>query len=226
MKTANGKITLAGKLMFPSMWLTSEDLGGREATVTIAGIEMQSLKREGGGPESKPVMSFAGKKKRLVLNKTNARAIAAIHGSNADKWRGQQITIYPSTCEAFGETVTCIRIRPKANGNGHAAADWDDHVDPQDMEPDPEAPPDPPQPPETTQDEAPPGDPMAVQTKNLKLIPIIERQANADQSTLAEAEEKLNRFCQKKFKKPLSEMTSRTDLDQLAFQVDNLKVGQ
>lgn len=110
------------KLLFPSEYVGAWDLGGEDRVVTITHIEMEDLVTMSGKKrktEAKPTLTFDGKQKRLVLNKTNAKTIAKMYGDDTKKWIGKKITIYATTCEAFGETVECIRIRSdKPRGNG------------------------------------------------------------------------------------------------------------
>lgn len=110
-KSTTVKPTLGGSLMFPNDYLSAEDLRGQDASVTIETVRGEDLRIEGGGCERKFVMRFRGKRKKLVLNKTNATAIAAMHGKVADEWPGKRITLYPTTCPAFGDMVDCIRVR-------------------------------------------------------------------------------------------------------------------
>jgi hypothetical protein len=53
----------------------------------------------------------------LLLNKTNAKAIAQMYGKRPADWVGKLISLYPGTTDAFGETVDCIRIRNQIPGS-------------------------------------------------------------------------------------------------------------
>lgn len=101
------------KLMYPSEYLAACDLLGRDVTLTVAGVEIEAVVGADGKKQEKPVVSFTeGKaKKKMVLCKTNAKTIAGRHGTNTDDWIGKKITVYPTTCQAFGQTVECIRVR-------------------------------------------------------------------------------------------------------------------
>ena len=92
---------------FPSNYLKSEDLMGRDHTVTMSHVAMEDI----GQSDHKPVLYFQGKQKGLVLNKTNANNIASQYGDETDMWAGRPITIFPSQTEYQGKTVPCIRIR-------------------------------------------------------------------------------------------------------------------
>lgn len=98
------------KLLYPSLYLAACDLMGKEPKVTITSITVEEIKTEKGA-EKKVIARFAGKEKMMILNKTNAKTIAKRHGNDTDDWIGKQITLYATTCQAFGETHECLRIR-------------------------------------------------------------------------------------------------------------------
>lgn len=112
------KAVLNGKLLFPSKYISAIEFQGRDVTLTIAGIKIEELKLRGGGKETKPVLSFKGTKKQMVMNKTNASSIAEMYGPAAEKWVGCKVTFYPARTQCGRETVDCIRVRdtrPKGN---------------------------------------------------------------------------------------------------------------
>jgi hypothetical protein len=99
-------------LMFPSRYLKAVDLQGKEAAVVIAGVKSDQVQMTNGRKEAKYIVIFEGTDKELILNKTNAKAIARVLGEpKAVKWAGAKITLKPAKCEAFGEIVDCIRIK-------------------------------------------------------------------------------------------------------------------
>lgn len=99
------------KLMYPSEYLAAADLHGKEQKVTILRVEIEDLVGSDGKKQSKPVVWFEKAKKRMVMCKTNAKAIAKLHGTDTDNWTGKAITVYPTTCIAFGQEVECVRVR-------------------------------------------------------------------------------------------------------------------
>lgn len=120
------------RLLYPSLYLGAVDLHGKDVTLTIRRVVVEPLKTD-RGEERKPVVYFeetkakadkAGtpdKEKRMVLNKTNAMQIAALHGNEVDDWAGKPVTFYPTQAPAFGKIVDCVRVRstvvlPKAVG--------------------------------------------------------------------------------------------------------------
>ena len=107
--------------LHPSEYLGAHDLNGKDAILTILSVSIETLKTD-RGDEQKPVMRFEetkavaeknrSKEQRMVLNKTNAKTIADLHGSEVNDWAGKRITLFPTTCQSFGDTVECVRVRP------------------------------------------------------------------------------------------------------------------
>jgi hypothetical protein len=94
--------------LYPSRFLRSADLGGRPMRVSIEG-----LKREDIGGESKVVLSFTNGTKALILNKTNAKAIAKALGTKETAaWRGKAIVLVSAQVDFRGDIVDAIRVRP------------------------------------------------------------------------------------------------------------------
>lgn len=107
------------ELLFPSQYLKASDLKGRDVTVTIEHVVQETLEGKQGKREKKPAVYFAEVKakpdeprKRLVLNITNARTIAALYGNDTDGWKGRRVTLFSATVDGFGKAVDAIRIRP------------------------------------------------------------------------------------------------------------------
>jgi len=101
-------------LLFPGKYLKAADLRGHDVEVEIEHIDPRhELQGAKGEKEKKPVITMTGKDKKWVLNKTNAKSIAHIHGNEVKKWIGQKVTIYPTTVNAGGEVHECIRVRVK-----------------------------------------------------------------------------------------------------------------
>jgi hypothetical protein len=115
---------------FPSKYLKASDLQDRPHSVVIAGIKFETI-----GDDRKLVMSFQGKQKGMVCNKTNAKRIAQLYGRNTEGWIGKEIVLFPTEVDFQGDTVPAIRVRmPKA------AAGNSKHVDPEPPPPEPPPP--------------------------------------------------------------------------------------
>jgi|SRR5215510_8204969 len=102
---------------YPSKYLKASDLDGGPVITVIEGAPLETL---GSGAEAQQrLVLYLHGLKALPLNKTNAKAVAKITGTDdTDGWTGAKIEVFPSTTELRGETVDCIRIRaPKPPGS-------------------------------------------------------------------------------------------------------------
>lgn len=99
--------------VFPSNYIKAADLQGREVTVIIAGAAMEQL-----GNDNKLVITFKGKEKGLVCNKTNAGRIAYLYGDDTDEWIGNPIVLAAELVDFQGKTVEAIRVRAPAKNGG------------------------------------------------------------------------------------------------------------
>jgi hypothetical protein len=105
-KSALGKIFLGA-------WDCAED-----RTLTITKAELAQLPgvpgRIKGG--QKPVLSFKGTDKKLIVNVTIGTTIAGIvKSSKPSEWVGHRITLYAAWDRGGGGgQVECVRVRPKA----------------------------------------------------------------------------------------------------------------
>jgi len=97
---------------FPSNFMKADDLQGRDILVTIKDVKMEEL-GQGHDKEQKLVLSFRGKSKKLVCNKTNAKTIAKLFGDETDDWIGKTIIIGPREVEYQGDQVWAIRVSLK-----------------------------------------------------------------------------------------------------------------
>ena len=101
------------KKFFDFRFVGAEDIEEHgDVAVTIKEVKLDEVRTE-AGKENKLCLLFAGKDKGMVLNKTNAKTIAKLHGGEVEGWVGKRISIFATTCQAFGETVSCIRVRDK-----------------------------------------------------------------------------------------------------------------
>ena len=101
--------------LYDRLYIGAWDLQGKEVTVTIIGVSGAELITTGGRKNKKPVITFDGKEKKFVANKTNSKTIAALYGNYVESWVGKRITLYVSTTRnpEGGDDVQCIRIRPQ-----------------------------------------------------------------------------------------------------------------
>lgn len=106
---------------FLGAWDLQRDGHGVEVTITIGAIE-QVLVYDPKGKFTDPDTKQRASKKlcitpaerperKLVLGKTNADLIAALHGTDADKWKGKKITLYPAQTSFGKRREDCIRVK-------------------------------------------------------------------------------------------------------------------
>lgn len=121
--------------LYPREWLSAADLGGRRVRVTIAAIEVRAFRRQSGGEESAVVLSFVAHGKpcarRMVCNRTQARAIAEITGSEVFKaWIGTQIELAPTTAPNGKATIAVLPAAKEKTDGKHADTDTqpEDHA--------------------------------------------------------------------------------------------------
>ena len=91
---------------FPGAYLKAADLQGRAVRVQIQDCVMEHL-----DDGDKPLLTFAGKDRGLILNKTNGGILAAALGDETDLWRGHTIELYPDKVMFSGRMVDAIRVR-------------------------------------------------------------------------------------------------------------------
>jgi len=94
---------------FPSSYLRAGDLNGKTFRMVMKEVVMEDI-----GGDHKAVLYFQGADKGVVLNKTNATAIADQCGTDTDNWGGKEVEIFPATTMFKGQNVPCIRIRAVA----------------------------------------------------------------------------------------------------------------
>ncbi len=90
-----------------SNFLKAEDLKGLKIRCIISATECDDFFKEG---KENIALTFQGKEKKLLLNKTNANAIASSYGDEETEWVDKEILMFPSTTEYNGKTVPCIRV--------------------------------------------------------------------------------------------------------------------
>ncbi len=92
-------------------WLSAEMIGhNKTVSMTIKDV----FEGKVGGPrgeQTKIIVSFVERPKKLILNKTNARAFAASLGAETDRWRGATVTLGVDMVKVGGGNVPSIRVR-------------------------------------------------------------------------------------------------------------------
>ncbi len=107
---------------FPSRFLKAADLNNRTIKVAINRVVFEEV---GQNKDKKPILYFNGTEKGLVLNKTNATAIGAVHGEQMDGWSGKEIELFSQMVPFQGQNVAAIRVRAVAES---VAAEFNDPI--------------------------------------------------------------------------------------------------
>ncbi len=93
--------------VFSGGLLKAEDILGKSVPVIISAAEIKQF-----DDGKKIILSFEGKDKQLVCNKTNASIIEEVLGSNdTDDWIGKKITLITRKVEFKGDLVPAIRVK-------------------------------------------------------------------------------------------------------------------
>ena len=97
---------------YQSPWLSLPDLAGRAVRVTISEVRVEEVKQRDGTKARKVVLSFNGKKKRLICNVSQARAAGEAWGDDLDRWVGKQTILQPGKAENGKDTILLIPVPP------------------------------------------------------------------------------------------------------------------
>ncbi len=104
--------------LFPSPWLKAEDLAGRAVVVKIVAAQVETLRQFDGTQAPKLVLTFEKAKKRLIVNKTQAKRLAEVTKTEAfADWAGHRVTLKPAVAQN-GKPTVGIDPAPAGNGNG------------------------------------------------------------------------------------------------------------
>jgi hypothetical protein len=119
--------------IFPSKWLKAEDLRGRTVRVHVESAQIEPIRNPRTNQEEpKIVIRFHGKQKSLILNKTQAFALAAATGEEEiTRWRGHEVTLSPSVAPNKMATIQIGKPeqKPQSTPAPAAAAPADERAD-------------------------------------------------------------------------------------------------
>lgn len=118
------------KSVFPSQWLSADDIGNRRVEVVIAVAEMTEIHNQRTNEkEERLALRFERATKRMLINKTQGFRIAEITGQfDTDQWAGHRIALRVGRAPNGKPTIVIERAAVPAptgegDGNGeHPAA--------------------------------------------------------------------------------------------------------
>lgn len=91
-------------------YLAGDMIGQSTISLTISDVTEEKMNSGRGGEQRKPCLHFKERNKLMVLNKTNAAAIAKELGPETANWVGARITLSAPMIEAFGRQSRSIRV--------------------------------------------------------------------------------------------------------------------
>ena len=97
---------------YQSPWLSLTDLSGRAARVTISEVSVEEVRQRDSTKARKAILSFAGKKKRLIANHTQAHAAAEAWGDVLERWVGKQCILQSGRAKNGKETILLVPVPP------------------------------------------------------------------------------------------------------------------
>ena len=106
--------------VYKSNYLKSSDVTETPTSYTIKDATVEQI---GQNKDEKIVIYFVGNDKGFVVNKTNAKTISKVLGSDdTDDWAGKAIKLYLAEVTFKGELVEAIRVSLKPGSVTEAAA--------------------------------------------------------------------------------------------------------
>ena len=98
--------------------LKAKDFIGKNLKLTIERVETVTYLASEKDPEqTRPVLYFVGKEKRLVLNGTNVKILCVAYGDDGDNWIDHEIGLSTAdyTAKGFGHgwVVTILDVKPE-----------------------------------------------------------------------------------------------------------------
>jgi hypothetical protein len=98
--------------IYPSRFLRLDDMPeGRDVRLKISTATSEPVGNTG---EHKPVLGFHGTAKAFVVNRTNAKAMAARLGDRLTDWPGHEVILSVGTSEFNGARMICVKF-PRAS---------------------------------------------------------------------------------------------------------------
>jgi hypothetical protein len=106
--------------LFPSKYLQASDFEDTPRTMKIESVTLEKM-QDG---TAKPLVSFEGADKGLILNRTNGSVLVELYGGDTNDWVGESVTLFAAVTDFQGKRVPCIRLRaPQKAGKKAAASD-------------------------------------------------------------------------------------------------------
>jgi hypothetical protein len=102
--------------VFPSPWVSCDDLGDRRFELVIKGVTMEEVHdRTSNQKVRKMVIAFEGAKKRFITNKTQALSIAKhLDSDETADWIGKKIALRAGKAHNGKPTIVVEKVAMQA----------------------------------------------------------------------------------------------------------------
>jgi len=95
--------------LYPDPWLHAADLVGKRVTVKVTAVELQEFHMPDNSTKLALAVSFEKAKKRLILNKTMARAMMVLTGTETfNEWIGACVVLAPGQAPNGRATIVVL----------------------------------------------------------------------------------------------------------------------
>ncbi len=97
--------------VFPRKWLSGDDLP-HDTSATIQRVVMEEMHNpKTNRKDRKPVAYFVGKRKALILNRTNWNVLAGLYGDESDIWAGKRVVLGADEVDSPQGRMRAPRVR-------------------------------------------------------------------------------------------------------------------
>jgi hypothetical protein len=103
-------------MLNPSRYMRSADFQGKEPTLTIEDVRLETFEEDDGDKKVKGIVTFkepnkiTGEPLRWVMNVTNATSLAQMFGKDTAAWANKRVTLYAAPYK--GDTAIRVRGSP------------------------------------------------------------------------------------------------------------------
>lgn len=96
--------------LYPSKFIKADDIGNQRLQLQIMSLTVEEI----ADNERKPVLRFLRHEKGMILNKTNATALAGAFGDDSVMWQGRDVELMAMPTLFQGKQVMGLVLLPMA----------------------------------------------------------------------------------------------------------------
>ena len=95
---------------YQSPWLRAEDLAGQSRRVKVERATLEDIRQADNTNQQRIVVTFVGKQKKLICNKTQAMALATALGDDTAGWLGRDVYLTPAPTPQGKLTIAVMPV--------------------------------------------------------------------------------------------------------------------